>query len=78
MCVGVLWCFFFGNVFSLFRKNSTGNSKENIVTVLRKKKLQRPFFSVAGQRPVCIRGVQTAAGGVEEPRPQGPGRSADP
>lgn len=33
------------------------------------------FFPVAGQRPLCIRGVQTAAGGVEKPGAQSPRRS---
>lgn len=36
------------------------------------------FSSFAGQRPLCIRDVQTAAGGLEEHGAQGPRGSSDP
>lgn len=43
-----------------------------------KNKNAKDFFPVAGQCPLCIRGVQTAAGGVEKSGAEGSGRRTDP
>lgn len=47
-------------------------------TVYCQLKIIEIFFSVAGQRPLCIRSFQTAAGGVEKPGAESPGRGTDP